>query len=443
MRRFARWLLVAGTVATVAGLSKLHAAEVADPAYDYTGSSRFAWSLAFIGLLVVASYGAGLPDLVRESRSIIGAALAATTSAALGISAVQLFTGTALLPRFVVFGSVLVLTPFYVACTAMAAGGRRRALLRDRVVVVASEEAARDLRDELDRAPEQHADVVGQLLLAAARPLQERSRPLVEAVVSHSATVVVLDAAAQADEAVVAQAAALHESGIRVRSLSLFYQEWLGKISVADLERMALMFDIGEVHRARYGRLKRIADIGTGVVGLVALAVMLPIVLVGNALANRGSLFYAQERVGRWGRPFRIHKLRTMRTDALGAPTEWTGEDDSRITRFGRILRITHVDELPQVINILRGDLSIVGPRPEQPRYVAELVEKIPFYDLRHRVRPGLTGWAQVKYGYAGNEQDAVEKLQYDFYYLRHQGLRLDARIVVRTIRNVAGLGGR
>ncbi len=123
--------------------------------------------------------------------------------------------------------------------------------------------------------------------------------------------------------------------------------------------------------------------------------------------------------------------------------SEWTTEDDPRITGFGRILRRTHVDELPQVINILRGDLAIVGPRPEQPRYVAMLREQIAFYDLRHLVHPGLTGWAQVKYGYAGDENDALEKLQYEFYYLGHQSIWFDLRIMGRTIRSVFGSDGR
>jgi lipopolysaccharide/colanic/teichoic acid biosynthesis glycosyltransferase len=145
--------------------------------------------------------------------------------------------------------------------------------------------------------------------------------------------------------------------------------------------------------------------------------------------------------VGRNGRLFNIVKFRTMRDDASDG--EWTGERDPRVTRFGRWLRRTHIDELPQVVNILRGDLSTVGPRPEQPRYVQELIDKIPFYDLRHRVRPGLTGWAQVKYAYGASDSDAMEKLQYEFFYLRHQSLALDLRILGRTVRSVIGHRGR
>jgi len=205
---------------------------------------------------------------------------------------------------------------------------------------------------------------------------------------------------------------------------------------------VSLFFDIGEVHRLRFGRVKRIVDVTAGLGGLLVLALAVPAVLIGNLVGNRGPLFYAQERVGRGGTVFRILKFRTMRDDA-SVPTDWTAQDDPRITPFGRSLRRSHLDELPQVWNIVRGDLSLVGPRPEQPRYVAELVDKLPFYDLRHIVRPGLTGWAQVKYGYAGDERDALEKLQYDFHYLRRQSLGFDLKVVGRTTRSVLGIEGR
>jgi len=186
--------------------------------------------------------------------------------------------------------------------------------------------------------------------------------------------------------------------------------------------------------------VKRLVDVVAGLLSAVVLVVALPVVLVGDLVANRGPLLYRQQRVGKNGRLFTIFKLRTMRptSGADQLPDEWTQEDDPRITPFGHLLRRTHVDELPQALNILRGDL-----RPEQPRYVEELVGKLPFYDLRHLVRPGLTGWAQVKYGYAGDERDALEKLQYEFWYLRHQSLALDARIVGRTARSILRGAGR
>ena len=432
-RRLARALLYAGVVAAVVAASKFHAARVAVPAYDYTGSSRFAWSLAYAGLLAVTAYGVGLPDLARSRRIAWLSGLGAAGAGATAVSVLQLAVGDALLPRFVVFGAAALLVPWYVLCAAVARDGRARAEGRDRVVVVATPAEAEVLRLDLDSAPERSACVV-----AAVAP-GDATEGLHGLIAQTSATVLVLDREAQADDAVLAQAAALHADGVRVRTLSLFYEEWLGKLPVPELERVSLLFDIGELHRARYGRVKRLFDVAFAVAGLVALALAVPVVVAGDLVANRGPLLDRQERVGKRGRTFRILKFRTMRSTT----GEWTAEADPRVTPFGRFLRRTHLDELPQVVNVLRGDLSIVGPRPEQPQYVAELTEKLPFYELRHLVRPGLTGWAQVKYGYAGTPADALEKLQYEFFYLRRQSLALDVRVVGRTVRAVVSRSGR
>ena len=440
MRRAARILLYLGTAAIVLAFGKIHAVR---HEYDYTGSFRFAWSFAYILILCVAAYGVGFPDLVRRGRAIVPPAIAAAGVAALGISLLQLLGGSALLPRFVVFGSATALVGWFVLCAAVSSGGRSRAEERDRVVVVAERDEATALEHELAVAPERNAQVVAVLGSVQARSDAPDAKPLVKAVLDRRATVVVLARPGQLDESIVAQAASLHEAGVRIRTLSLFYEEWLGKLPISELERVSLMFDIGELHRARYGRVKRLFDLAFGLIGFAVLAVATPFVAVGNLAGNRGPLLYRQERVGRNGKGFEILKFRTMRPEGAVPTNEWTTEDDPRITPFGRILRRSHLDELPQAVNILRGDLSVVGPRPEQPRYVAELAAKIPFYNLRHLVRPGLTGWAQVKYGYAGNEADALEKLQYEFFYLRRQGVLFDLRIIGRTVRSVLGRGGR
>ena len=438
MRRLARPLLFAGTAVAVLGLSKAHALT---HGYDFTESFRFAWSLAYVLLLVATAYGAGLPDLARTRRSAVVATIGSTAAAAVGISLLQLVWGSALLPRFVVLGAPALLLPFSVLCAALSDDGRARAGQRDRVVVVAGPEAGVQLTDELDADPERPAVLARLLSPESASSDDPRRQPLLDAVREVGATAVVLDRTAQSDGSIVAQAAHLHESGVRVRTLSLFYDEWLGKLPVSELERVSLMFDIGELHRARYGRMKRILDAGAALGGLVVMVLVTPVVLIGNLVANRGPLLYRQDRVGKNGAVFQILKFRTMRVGSGGSV--WTAADDPRITPFGAWLRRSHLDELPQVVNILRGHLSIVGPRPEQPRYVEELEGKIPFYRLRHLVRPGLTGWAQVKYPYGANELDAIEKLQYEFYYLRHQGLALDCRIIGRTVRSVLGRGGR
>jgi lipopolysaccharide/colanic/teichoic acid biosynthesis glycosyltransferase len=170
----------------------------------------------------------------------------------------------------------------------------------------------------------------------------------------------------------------------------------------------------------------------------------MPAVWLGNRLWSPGPLFFCQKRVGRGGRPFTVIKYRSMVPDAeqeCGAV--WASEGDNRVTVFGSFLRKSHLDELPQVINVLRGEMSLVGPRPERPEFVGQLSELIPFYRARHCLRPGITGWAQIHQNYGDSIEGAKEKLEYDLYYTKHAGPMLDAIIILRTISKVLGLRGR
>ncbi|MCC6227353.1 MAG: sugar transferase [Microthrixaceae bacterium] len=446
MRRLARLLSYLGGVMAVGALSLYHASEISSPPYSFTGTFRFSWAIGYSLLLGVATYAVGLPDQPTSIRQATWLSFVAVVLASLGISIPQLATGDALLPRFVVFGAALVLIPWQVALNLLSRSGQQRDEERDRVLLVAEPAERERLIDDLRLEPEHAASLVATMSAADAAGTEPGLTPLLDEQARVLATVVVIDRYAQAEDRIIAQAAKLHESGVRVRTLQGFYEEWLGKLPISELERASLFFDIGEVHRARYGRTKRVMDLGLALLGLIPLLLVGIVTLAGNIVANRGPLLYRQVRVGKGGKHFTILKFRTMRATPPGASGDqadgnWTEKDDPRITPFGRILRRTHLDELPQVWNILRGDLSIVGPRPEQPRYVDELAAKLAFYDLRHLVRPGLTGWAQVKYGYAGDERDALEKLQYEFFYLRHQDLTFDSRIVLRTLR--ATIGGR
>lgn len=455
MRRAARILSYGGGALIVLCLSLAHAQIIAENPYTFTGSSRFAWAIGYSVALGITTYAVGLPDQPRSARQAAWLAFLASAVAALAVSVPQLILGDALLPRFVVFGAAILMVPWQMATNAMARGNRTRAEGRDRILLVADPTERERLIDDLALEPERAAQLVGSLTPIEASGSEPGQSPLVTAFEACRATVVVIDSYAQADDFVVAQAAGLHESGVRVRTLQGFYEHWLGKLPMSELERASLFFDIGEVHGTYYARLKRIMDLALGLVGCLSLVVVTPIVLVGNLVANRGPLMYRQVRVGKAGEHFTILKFRTMTDGEAPAgrdpvnratgdtvrDSRWTEPDDPRVTPFGRFLRHSHLDELPQLINIVRGDLSVVGPRPEQPHYVEELSAKLAFYDLRHLVRPGLTGWAQVKYGYAGDERDALEKLQYEFFYLRHQDLTFDQRIILRTLR--AMIGGR
>lgn len=440
MRRAARPLLYAGVLVIVFGLAQIHASWIGH--YSFTGTSRFAWTIAYALILCVLAYGFGLPDAPESRGAALGSAVGAAFLGALSISLLQLFIGDALLPRFVVFGSALLLPDWYRVCVGLAAGERTRAEARDRLVIVGEDDEVDALVEDLQRSPERPASVVGHVAISDL--LVPGGPSLIERFEDLRPTVIVLGRGTQDDAQVISQVAVMHELGVRVRPLTLFYEQWLGKLPVSELVRAALLFDIGEVHRERYSRVKRMMDLSLAVIGMLVLGLMTPAVMMGNIIGNRGPLIYRQERVGKGGQPFTILKFRTMRPD--GSPQDsahWTAPADARVTRFGRLLRQSHLDELPQMINIIRGDLSIVGPRPEQPRYVMALSKTIPFYGLRHLVRPGLTGWAQVKHGYAGTESDALAKLQYELWYLRNQSVANDLRIIGRTLRSVFGGEGR
>ena len=428
-----------GTPMIVFAFSKWHAVM---NEYDFSGSFRFAWAISFATVLVVGAYAFGLPDAVAPRRAA-GAALASVLTAGGTVSLLQLVLGDALLPRSVVFGTSVACLPWFVVLALAASGGAARQEERARVLFVGPPADAAALASDIRMEPERPVQLVGSVDVTELEPTVAHTSPLVDAARTVAASVVVLSRAAQEEESIVHSAAELHEGGVRIRTTSLFYEQWLAKLPVQELERISLMFDISELHRREYTHAKRLLDLAFGLVGCVVLATVVPFVALANLMGNRGPLLYRQPRVGKGDVHFQIIKFRTMRPDDGRLLNEWTLEDDPRITPFGRILRRTHLDELPQVVNIVRGDLSIVGPRPEQPPYVDELVSKLPFYAVRHLVRPGLTGWAQVKYGYAGSESDALEKLQYDFYYLRHQSLSFDLRIIGRTLRSVVGQQGR
>lgn len=181
----------------------------------------------------------------------------------------------------------------------------------------------------------------------------------------------------------------------------------------------------------------RIFEISFSIIGLLFGLLFLPLILLGNLLGNRGSLFYTQERVGKSGKIFNIYKYRTMVKNAEINGAVFTTMNDTRITTFGKFLRKTRLDEFPQFINVLKGDMSIIGPRPERPVFVNEIAKIMPFYETRHVIKPGLTGWAQVNYAYGDSIDDSLVKLQYDLYYIKHRSIFMDISIMIKTVSTV------
>lgn len=224
---------------------------------------------------------------------------------------------------------------------------------------------------------------------------------------------------------------------VAIEESASFYERVTGRVQLETLRPSWLIFS----GRKRQRRLGAIAGIifnrGAAVIGAILSSPIALLTIILIKLESKGPVLYRQERVGQNGRPFEVYKFRSMRTDAEADGPVWARTADDRVTRVGKVIRKIRVDEIPQFWNILRGDMNFVGPRPERPHFVKQLADEIPFYEQRHLVAPGLTGWAQIKYPYGASVEDARQKLQYDLYYIKNQSLVLDATIMFETIKTI------
>jgi sugar transferase (PEP-CTERM system associated) len=226
--------------------------------------------------------------------------------------------------------------------------------------------------------------------------------------------------------------------GVRFAHLPSVYEAYTGKIAVENLRPSWLIFSDGFKKSRWQNVAKRSLDVCIASLGLILALPLMAVVAFAVALTSRGSALYRQQRVGQHGRVFMLYKFRSMREDAEKATgAVWARKNDDRITPVGRLLRLTRLDELPQLWNVLKGDMSLVGPRPERPEFVSSLTRDIPFYGQRHVVRPGLTGWAQVQYTYGASVEDAMEKLQYDLFYIKNRSVSLDLFVIAKTVKTV------
>ncbi|WP_299116158.1 sugar transferase [uncultured Winogradskyella sp.] len=231
----------------------------------------------------------------------------------------------------------------------------------------------------------------------------------------------------------------LMERGFKIREYTQVYEELLYRVPIQFVGKdFYKYFPFSRSNENKlYIFFQRAFDIIIAILGLITGLLLLPLLLIGNALGNRGPIFYSQERVGRNSKPFRILKLRTMVINAEKDGVKWAQKDDKRVTAFGRFLRRSRLDEIPQFFNVLKGDMSIIGPRPERPFFVNELSRIIPFYETRHIIKPGLTGWAQVNTRYGSSIDDSLTKLQYDLYYIKHRSIFLDFSITIKTLSTI------
>jgi exopolysaccharide biosynthesis polyprenyl glycosylphosphotransferase len=228
--------------------------------------------------------------------------------------------------------------------------------------------------------------------------------------------------------------AGLSLSGVRVVRPHEFYERTMRRASLDDVDESWFLFNRPLRARRTYAAIKRVTDIVAGLIGSLLVCLIVPIIALLISLDDGGPVFFRQERIGRGRRPFLIWKFRTMREDAELDGPAWAVPNDARVTRIGRLLRRTRLDELPQFFNVLKGDMALVGPRPERPEFVRLLGRAVPFYQRRHLMRPGITGWATVRFGYGDSITDKWRSHEYDLYYLKHRSPLLDLEILARTM---------
>ena len=446
-RRDSSWPVTRGAAI---GLTAVLALSVSGPALAHDLGSDLWPALLLPGLL--ATLAARLVfesiDGALSGRRRLMHLLAAASGALVG--ALVMTAATLILGRRP--SATVALMPVALALLALVGAGlvrdleiRVRLALR-RVYFAGTADSLRELQHELARSPE--ASLVG----AAAALTPASAESLVAAVASSRATVLVLDRTAAQAPAIVAAATTLGRRGLHVRDLLSYYESEFGKVPLTELTPAWFLFESGEQRRRTVsagaglavsagagpalsaGARRAIVMLAAGCLLLLSLPLIAVLMLV-IALTSPGPAIFRQQRVGKDGALFTLVKLRTMNVaDDSGA---WATDQDHRVTSLGRVLRRYRLDELPQLWNVLRGELALVGPRPEQVPIVERLERQIPFYGVRHTVRPGLTGWAQVNLGYSGSLEGARAKLQRDLYYVKHRSLRLDLLILWLTLKAV------
>jgi sugar transferase (PEP-CTERM system associated) len=388
------------------------------------------------------------PQLLRDLRQ-----MAVRMLKALGATSIILALLYARYPDLIVARGVFVMTALIVSGSLV---GWRAAFRwastqvgpRERLLLIGRSATADNFERELAERSHHGVEIVGFVEAQSTDKYDSRSlgafEDLPAIVRAHAVDRVVVNLADARGKLPMDKLLEMKLQGVTFADLASVYEECTGKIAIENLRPSWLIFSSGFRKSAAVLVAKRVIEV---VIAAVALVLCLPLLLLLAAvivLTSPGPAVYSQLRVGQNGRVFRVYKLRSMRNDAeRESGAVWSTPGDPRITRIGNVLRRTRLDELPQLWNILIGNMSLVGPRPERPEFVQDLARQIPLYKLRHVVKPGLTGWAQVRYTYTASVEDTMEKLQHDLFYIKNLSLRLDLFIIIDTVKTVVLHRGR
>jgi sugar transferase (PEP-CTERM system associated) len=314
-------------------------------------------------------------------------------------------------------------------------------VIRERVYVLGAGEFARSIVETIGARPDLGMEVVDWREVSAPEP-EERKKIWIQALERISVSTnpvgrVIIAMERQRGELPMQELLALRFKGIIVEDVGALRERLSGKIQLDGLRPSTFLYSEGFRLRASQQFTRQILSTLAAAIGLLLFSPLFPLAVLAVRLSSKGPIFFKQTRVGAGGRTFQVVKFRTMFTDAESGGARWATKNDPRVTRVGMFMRKTRIDEVPQLWNVLKGEMGFVGPRPERPEFIPMLTEHLPYYYMRHLIRPGLTGWAQVRYGYGATLAEAREKLEYDLYYIKHMSLGLDLLIMFETIKTI------
>ena len=403
------------------------------------------WKIAVVtALCQLCFYYNDLYDLtvVQSRRELVIRLLQATGAAAMVLAVACVAVPSMILDAGTFVTALGVFVVAVLTWRAVFSHVARAPHLEERVLIVGTGSTARMLAQQMGTQHDFAYHLVGFVednedgTVVRRRDILGHAADLDRIINSHRVDRVVVGLSDRRGRLPIDQLLRAKLSGVRVEDATTTYERLTGKILVDDLKPSWLIFSDG-FRASRVTRsIKRMLDLALSILGCAIAAPLMILTALAVKLDSKGPVLYSQERVGENGRTFTLYKFRSMRADAeqAGRPV-WARDKDDRVTRVGRFIRLTRLDELPQLWNVLRGDMSFVGPRPERPFFVEQLAREIPFYMERHAVKPGVTGWAQVKYRYGSSIEDAMEKLRYDLYYIKHLSVIFDLTIVLDTVK--------
>jgi sugar transferase (PEP-CTERM system associated) len=379
--------------------------------------------------------------LVHAKRELLVRTLQAAGAAAIVLAIVSILLPSLIIGRGILLTSLMLVLIAVPAWRLIFEGVTHDAHLEERVLLLGTGTIARTVGQQIQSQHEFGYRVIGAVGDHPEDgdtldwPILGRAVDLPRILALYQVERIIVSLTDRRGSLPIAELLEAKLAGVRVEDAAATYERITGKLLTDGLKPSGLIFSDGFRASWRTRLVKRGFDIALAATGVLIASPLMLLTALAVRLDSPGPFLYRQERVGENGRVFTLFKFRSMRLDAESGTPIWARANDERVTRVGRFIRLSRLDELPQLWNVLRGDMSFVGPRPERPYFVQQLVTGIPFYMARHAVKPGVTGWAQVKYRYGASVEDAMEKLRYDLYYIKHLSITFDLTIVADTVK--------